>query len=50
MNLALSFEFSSIAVIYHIKEVCEIKFINYLIENSVSKNIYTVVKYLFECQ
>ena len=50
MNLVLDFEFSSIAVTYHIEEVCEIEFINYLIENLISESIYVIVKYLFECQ
>ena len=50
MNFILDFEFSSIAVTYHIKKISEIEFINYFIENSVNKNIYIVIKYLFECQ
>ena len=50
MNLAFDFKFSSIVITYHAEEVCEIEFINYLIENSVNENVYTVVKYLFEYQ
>ena len=50
MNLVLDFEFLSIAVTYHIEEIYKIKFINYLIESSVSESIYIVVKYSFEYQ
>ena len=50
MNLVLDFEFFSIAVTYHIKEVCEIKFIDYLIKSSISESVYAVIKYSFECQ
>ena len=42
-------KFFNITVIYYVKKVCKIEFINYFIENSVSKSIYIVVKYSFEC-
>ena len=48
MNLVLDFKFSSIIITYHIKEVYEIKFIDYFIENSISESIYIIIKYLFK--
>ena len=49
MNLVLCLKLLSIIICYHIKKICKIELINYLIESSISESIYTVVEHSFEC-
>jgi len=48
MNLVLHLKLLSITIYYHIKEVCEIESVDYLIEDLTDESIYTIIEHLFE--